>query len=226
MLQDLGFDDEQWTGLTVWSGIWYTLTDFHNEKMVKGAFTGYLMENTIKTQAQVEAQLESCMQGAQRGEKYLTDVLEQNHVNDKNDCVILMPSENVEYNYYTLLHLDTYTTANRIRRVFLLTHDSRVKNTADKILRRKFKIIPFSREKAVDVMQYYRLTKPKCRFLVASLNEPLGRKGDVYIGKNGMTVEEIIAAGIFVEKPYMPVDDPPLSFEAFCASTQGELAHG
>ena len=134
-----------------------------------------------------------------------------------NTAVVLLPSCDREINHLALLYLDDMLKSRKHDNAVILTHDPAVLKSAGLFSQKILRVIPFSRKKAEDLMQFYCLYEFDKRFLVASLDEPNGRNGSVLIGKKGTTQEEIFVIGVYrvypFERPEAPEyhgDDPEI----------------
>ena len=124
-----------------------------------------------------------------------------------NAAVILMPSLNKGYNYYALLYLNQMLSQRNFSKALILTFDPAVIRAARLFSEKICGIENFSRKKAEDLMQYYCLYEFDSRFIVASLEEPEGRDVRGIIGKNGTTVEELMAIGVYGIYPFTKEKD-------------------
>lgn len=128
-----------------------------------------------------------------------------------NTAVILLPDCDQETNLLALLYLDIMLKRRKHQNAVILTHDPAVEKCAYLFSKNILRVIPFSREQAKDLMQFYCLYEFDKRFIVASLDEPNGRNGSRLIGKKGTTKEEIFVIGVYrvypFERPALPIYD-------------------
>ena len=66
-----------------------------------------------------------------------------------------------------------------------------------------FSVESLSSDDADALLQYYELVEFDSRFIAASLDEPNGRNGRALIGVSNITVEEMVAIGIYKIIPYV-----------------------
>ena len=129
--------------------------------------------------------------------KFVWHNLIKNNPEIQNTVIVLMPSEDEVVNQYALLYLDKLIEKVCRKNAVILTHDVAViKNVvaySDKIV----KVVPFTRKQALKLMKYATLCEFDNRLYIASLEEPYGRFGSRMEGINGITKEEIVAAGIY-----------------------------
>ena len=117
-------------------------------------------------------------------------------------AVILMPTNDKVINRLSMLYLDEMLGKRKMQNAIILSADSAVAKSAKLFSKKITKVIPFSREKAELLLQYYCLYEFDRRFIVASLDEPYGRNGSALIGQKGTTVEEIFAIGVYRLFPF------------------------
>ena len=122
--------------------------------------------------------------------------------------MVLFPSCDTQINYLALLYLDEMLEARGYDNAVLLAHDPMVLKSASLFSQNILSVVPFSRKKAEDLMQFYCLYDFDSRFIVASLDEPNGRNGSVLIGKKGTTLEEIFVVGVYQVYPFTRPSGP------------------
>lgn len=125
-----------------------------------------------------------------------------------NTAIILLPSCDREINYLALLYLDGMLNSRKYKNAVILTHDPAVKKCAQIFSSNVLRVVSFSRKKAEHLMQFYCLYEFDKRFICASLDEPAGRNGSAFVGKRGITKEEIFAVGVYRIHPFDEPDGP------------------
>ena len=125
-----------------------------------------------------------------------------------NTAVVLLPSMDREYNYNALLYLNQMLEQRNFSKALILTFDPAVIRAARLFSEKICEVENFSRKKAEDLMQYYCLYEFDSRFMVASLEEPEGRNAYKLVGKNGTTVAELMAIGVYKISQFEH-EDPP-----------------
>ncbi|AGF58317.1 hypothetical protein B0P06_003368 [Clostridium saccharoperbutylacetonicum] len=140
--------------------------------------------------------LEQNINKAQEGRNLWIEICNKYKLGDE-DYVILMPSLNAEYNYYALLHLSEFIDRVRAEKIIILTYDENVKKIGKMFSNKICDIYDFSREEAEYLMKFYCLYMFTDKLIIISLEEPEGRNGRQLIGKKGITLEELIAIGIY-----------------------------
>lgn len=111
--------------------------------------------------------------------------------------VILLPSSNRAYNYAALRYVDQMLERHNYENAIFLSVDSVIQKVAGLFSKNILAVENITRKKAERLMQFYCLYEFDPRFVVASLEEPNGRNAVGLIGKNGTTVEELIAIGVY-----------------------------
>lgn len=144
---------------------------------------------------------------AYKGRELWIKLIEENSISDKT-YVILMPSLNRKYNYYALLHLNQFLEQKNADQVVILTFDEEVIESAEIFSEKVKKVINFSRESSELLMKFYSLYMFTDKLIIVSLEEPEGRSGMQLIGKKGITLEEVIAIGIYGLRKFESVEPP------------------
>lgn len=125
-----------------------------------------------------------------------------------NTAVVLIPGEDKEISYLSLLYLDQMLNARKHDNAIILTRDSLIMKTASMFSGRILKTQFFNRKKAEALMQFYCLYEFNKKFICASIDEPYGRNGSTLIGKRGTTKEEIFVIGIYRIYPFTRPEKP------------------
>ena len=126
----------------------------------------------------------------------------------RDTAVVLMPSQNRNYNFNALLYLNQMLDVRGFRNALVLTLDDGAAKAAGLFSDRISAVVPFSRKQAEHLMQYYSLFEFDSRLVIASLEEPNGRNGLAVIGKRGTTLQEIFVLGVYKVFPYVPLPIP------------------
>lgn len=109
-------------------------------------------------------------------------------------AVVLFPSGDREINDISLKYAKKL--AEQKEKVVLLTFDEVLLAQKDSFPP-DIEILRYEREEAEELMKFYALYQFTDKLFIASLTEPEGRTGKGLIGRNGITLEELIALGIF-----------------------------
>lgn len=124
-----------------------------------------------------------------------------------DDSVILFPGSDHECNLQGMRYLDTYMQRINTKRAIILTVDPFVKNNIGNFSDNVSSIIEISREQAQRFIVLYQLRIFDDRFIVVSLNEPICRNAEGMIDVKGITVEQLVAIGVYSIIPFRPL--PP-----------------
>jgi len=111
--------------------------------------------------------------------------------------VILLPSCNTAYNYAALRYVDQMLSLHHYDDAIFLSVDPVISKAAGLFSKNILAVETIARKQAERLMQYYCLYDFDPRFVVASLDEPNGRNAVGLIGRNGTTVEELVAIGVY-----------------------------
>lgn len=121
--------------------------------------------------------------------------LVENYQIDCSTYVILLPGTKREYNAPAVIYLNRFLEKKYAKRAILLTYDEWVLEQAADIPNTE--MVYFSREDAMALIQFYSLYEFAANFVIASLEEPVGRLGCGMINKGNITSEQIFAAAIY-----------------------------
>lgn len=116
---------------------------------------------------------------------------------DGTTAVLLFPSVNQKDEYYALLHLDEMMPTRGFNKAIILTVDPVVAKVAPLFSKNIRETLCITRKKAECLMQYACLFTFDLRFIIASIDEPVGRKGETLVGKRGITREEVFCVGVY-----------------------------
>ena len=126
----------------------------------------------------------------------------------KNTAVILLPQDDAENCFFALLYLDRMLSLRRFDAAILLTVSPLSDELISMFSEKVFSVESLSSDDADALLQYYELVEFDSRFIAASLDEPNGRNGRVLIGVSHITVEEMVAIGIYKIIPYVQKKRP------------------
>ncbi len=122
-----------------------------------------------------------------------------------DDSIILFPGTDHECNFQGMRYLDTYMQRINTKRAIILTVDSFVKNSIGNYSDNISSIIEISQEQAQGFIALYQLRIFDDRFIVVSLNQPFCRNAEGMIGIKDITVEQLVAIGVYSIIPFRPL---------------------
>lgn len=144
---------------------------------------------------------------AYKGRKIWLQLIKEYGLGEK-DYVILMPSTDRDYNYYSLLYLDKFLKRVSSNRAIILTFDENVIKSAY-LFSENIEIKKgFTREQAELLMKCYCMYMFTDKLIICSLEEPEGRNGKQLVGKKNMSLEEVIAICIYGFKKFEKQECP------------------
>ncbi|WP_019153829.1 hypothetical protein [Robertmurraya massiliosenegalensis] len=123
-----------------------------------------------------------------------------------NDYVILMPSDDKEVNYYTLLYLNQFAEVKNVEKIYLVTFDKNIMKSYSLFINKPTQCINLSRENIEKLMNFYNLYMFTDKLIIASLDELKGRTAKNLVDKKGITLEEIISIGILQNRKFIKED--------------------
>lgn len=143
----------------------------------------------------IEQELEQKIDMAEKGRTEWLKLAAEHEI-DRDTYVILFPEEETKCNAYVLKYLPDFATARKAKKLLLLSHDKTIANADIKCADTICESVVWSRKQAEELMAYYTMQFFTNNLIIASLDEPKGRKGRNIIGVNGVTEEETVAVGI------------------------------
>ena len=111
----------------------------------------------------------------------------------------------MEINYYGLLYLDEFLLRNGYDRAMIFTCDETVLSKANDFSKHICEIV-FLKEEMTSLVDYYSLLKFVPSVVLVSLDKPAGRRGTNLLGKNGLSVEQMIAIGVYFLIPFEKIN--------------------
>lgn len=130
-------------------------------------------------------------------------------INDNQTIVLVLSSDNDEYNYFGLLYLNSYLLVTKKKRAVVLGYDSTAIDAA-KLFSPRIAAVKLMKKKEIDsIIDLYALYRFRPNIIIADLEHPNGRNGRSLVGKRGITVEDMVSVGIYrlypVRRPSPPM---------------------
>lgn len=130
----------------------------------------------------------------------------------KNNLVLLFPSLDHRSNYYGLLYLEQLLIKTESSSALLLSVDVGVIAASKVFTTHILSADKIKQKQAEQLLCYYSLEPFDKRFFVVSMTDPYDRKNtDKLIGRNGTTIDEIMALGILRLDSYHK-EKPPIYY--------------
>ncbi len=124
---------------------------------------------------------------------------------DGTNRLVLFPDEDGKVNYYGLLYLDEHLVRNLKKEAVIVTSCPGVMRVAS-LFTPKIKDIVMVTEREMDcLIAYLKLSEGAIDFTIVSLTKPAGRRGEYLVGAKGLTVEQMVAIGIYFIIPYRQI---------------------
>ncbi|MBQ4068836.1 MAG: hypothetical protein IJC76_06255 [Lachnospiraceae bacterium] len=136
--------------------------------------------------------LQESIDKAYRGRESWIKLFEEYGLGNR-DYVVLFPAENNTVNPIAIRYINKL--AGMADKVLVLAYDNEVLNNSE--YQENVTVIRYEREQAEELMQFYSLYQFTDRLIIVSLDEPEGRCGGPLVGVNGITMDEMVAIGIF-----------------------------
>ena len=117
----------------------------------------------------------------------------------------IFPESDGKVNYYGLLYLDEYLVRNLLKEALIVTNSPGVMKVADQFTPKIRDIVIVSDKEMDDLIAYLKLTEDDSRFVIVSLRHPVTRNAKHLVGVKDLTVEQIVAIGIYFIIPYRQI---------------------
>lgn len=157
---------------------------------VKGSIEKNIMEIDVRSL------LEEKIEKAAEGRRLWLSLVERYNAGDR-DYFILMPSAKQEYNHSALVYLDRFIESRKAEKVYVLAYDKYVFENGRKLSEKATEFVEFSRQEAEALMQFYCMYQFTDKLIIASLDEPDGRNAYNLVGRKGITIEDVMAVGVY-----------------------------
>jgi len=115
----------------------------------------------------------------------------------ESDYVLLLPTNDYEYNHFSLFYLEEYLRKKNSSRAIILCTSSEWSDKAKSyspFITDSVRIKPIEAEY---LMSFYCLYEFSDHIIFGSLNEPEGRFGENIIGIKGLTIEDVIKVTLY-----------------------------
>ncbi|MBR4504756.1 MAG: hypothetical protein IKP20_07290 [Candidatus Methanomethylophilaceae archaeon] len=121
---------------------------------------------------------------------------------DGSSKIVLFPDTDTKVNFYGLLYLDEFLVRNLKKTAVIVTSNNGVAKSANYFTPKIKDIITVSEEEMDGLLALYSLRRNEMEMTVVSLDKPDGRTAIRFKGVRGMTVEQIIAIGVYFLIPF------------------------
>lgn len=139
--------------------------------------------------------LEERIEAAKRGRKCWLEFIEKYDITAKQ-YVILLPDDNKDYNRPALKYLPEFLEKRGITTAYVLTWDKWTLETG-KELSEGITMVKCNKQEIQDIIQLYCLYEFAPNIIIASLDQPSGRKGNGIIGKKNLENDEVFAGIVY-----------------------------
>lgn len=119
-----------------------------------------------------------------------------------NDRIVLFPTRDDECNLHGMRYLDTFLQRENARSAVIVTVENRVKREIQNYSDHIKSIIEIEDSQALDLVSLYELHVFDGRFVVVALDMPSSRNGSSLVGYKDITVEQLVAIGIYSIIPF------------------------
>ncbi len=119
--------------------------------------------------------------------------------------IILFPESEGKVNYFGLLYLDEHLVRNLKKEALIVTSCPGVAKVADLFTSKIKDIVILSDDDMESLISYLKLTEDDSKFVIVSLTNPVTRNAKNLVGVKDLTIEQIIAVGIYFIIPYRQI---------------------
>ena len=124
---------------------------------------------------------------------------------EEDDYIIIFPQCNRECNLYGMKYLDTFLQRRSGKQAIILTRDSFVRNCIRTYSDNIKKIICLEEKMLSDLVELYQFHVFHSNVVVVALDEPFCRKASGLVGIKQITIEQMIAIGVYSIIPFRPL---------------------
>ena len=121
---------------------------------------------------------------------------------EDNERVVFFPERDERVNHYGMLYLDTYLMRNDAKKAVVIYQDASIKEQISNYSDNVRKCIFYELEKMNRFLTLYALYPIDSRIAVVSLEQPYLRNGSRLLGVNDITVEQLVAIGVYAIIPF------------------------
>jgi len=119
--------------------------------------------------------------------------------------IVLFPHDRSDLNYYGLLYIDEYLVRTLSRNALIVTSSEGVYRSAELFTDKIYGKILLEEKEMLSFLMLYPLLEPGYDVVVVSLERPEGRNAHRLLGAKGLTMEQIVAIGVFFIIPFRRV---------------------
>ena len=121
------------------------------------------------------------------------------HYTLKECAVILIPSPNKEYTFFSVKYLREMLLNNHFKKALILSNDKTVTSLYDQFNCKNLILdtLILSRKKVRELLDFYNANMYDTRFIVASLEEPAGRNALDYLNLKCISKEDLFAIAVY-----------------------------
>jgi len=119
--------------------------------------------------------------------------------------IVLFPENDGKVNYYGLLYLDEHLVRTLTREALIVTSCPGVMKVANLFTPKIKDIVIISEKEMESLISYLKLTEDDSKFVIVSLTKPSTRNAKNIVGVKDLTVEQIVAIGIYFIIPYRQI---------------------
>jgi len=130
--------------------------------------------------------------------------LERKYILSKSSVILLPNKDEIMYKYI-FLYLDKFLERNRKESAIFLAMDCTLAEHYSSYSKKVLDIVPISDNTSNMLLEYYCLPNRNMPLIVASFEQPLGRRFENIKDSGKISCEELVAIGIYRLFPFVPI---------------------
>ena len=121
---------------------------------------------------------------------------------DESTSLVLFPDDGGEVGFYGLLYLDEFLVRNLKKEALIVTSNPGVAKVANLFTPKIKDVVVLTDEEMELLISYLKLTEDDSGFTIVSLHHPSTRLAGNLVGAKDLTVEQLVAIGIYFIIPF------------------------
>lgn len=151
----------------------------------------------------IKKTLHTKLKSAQRGKEFFLSIYKKcKGLGYGKIAYLIFPEHDTEINYYGLLYLDEFLLRSKYGGAVVISADKSVCASSEHFSKNVIATFPVSDDEMAELIDYYALLRFLPDAHVLSLDKPVGRRGTNLLGKKGLSVEQMIAVGVYLLNPF------------------------
>ena len=144
---------------------------------------------------------------AAKGKKSFLKILKKFSLfKDKKLAYLIFPEKDAEINHYAFLYLDDFLLRFGYDSAVIVTSERNIDENELKLSDKIIEVLNFSRVQIQNLIDYYSMNPAMKDVRIVSLDKPSGRRGTNLLNRKGLSVEQMIAIGVYFLLPFEKIN--------------------